>query len=199
MSRECKRAPLQRALSSAPSVFSRLRQLPRSRRFMLGGVVVVALGGIAVLAVAAFTTWFFMCPCERTPGAYLHGEQAEEVVADWGFANSVPLCQIETRSGILPHAINLNCMADSDGQLFLSCSQCEGKRWSTAALENPAARIRLDGVVYPITLRRVQNQGELDHAWRVRAEKLAAMNGSELSQLPERPGHWWSFEVTSRS
>ena len=166
---------------------------------MLGGVVVLALGGLAVVAIAAFTTWFFMCPCERTPGAYLHGEQAEEAVADWGFANSVPLCQIETRSGILPHAINLNCMADSQGQLFLSCSQCEGKRWSSAALENPAARIRLNGVVYPITLRRVLNAGELDHAWRVRAEKLATMNGSDLSELAERPGHWWSFEVTSRS
>lgn len=185
--------------SVSPSVVSKLKELPRSQRFMLGGVVVLALGGIAVIAVAALTTWFFLCPCERTPGAYLHGEQVEEVVADWGFANSVPLCQIETRSGILPHAINLNCAADSEGQLFLSCSQCEGKRWSTAALENPAARIRLDGMVYPITLRRVQNQSELDHAWRVRAEKLAELNGSELSQLPERPGHWWSFEVTSRS
>lgn len=199
MSRDCDRVLIRPDLSCPATASSRLKQLPRSRRLMLGGVVVLALGGLAAVVIAAFTTWFFMCPCERTPGAYLHGEQAEETVSDWGFANSVPLCQIETRSGILPHAINLNCMADSEGQLFLSCSQCEGKRWSTAALENPAARIRLDGVVYPITLRRVQSQGELDHAWRVRAEKLAAMNGSELSQLPERPGHWWSFEVTSRS
>jgi len=199
MSRERNSFAAQSGLSSSPSIRSRLRQLPRRQRFMLGGVVVLALVGLAVVAIAAFTTWFFMCPCERTPGAYLHGEQAEEAVADWGFANSIPLCQIETRSGILPHAINLNCMADSDGQLFLSCSQCEGKRWSTAALENPAARIRLDGVVYPITLRRVLEPGELDHAWRVRAEKLAAMNGRELSELAERPGHWWSFAVTSRS
>lgn len=199
MSNECKRDSKQVDLPSTSSVSSRLKRLPNSRRFMLGGVVVLALGGIAVVAIAALTTWFFMCPCERTPGAYLHGEQAEELVDNWGFANSVPLCQIETRAGILPHAINLNCMADSQGQLFLSCSQCDGKRWSTAALENPAARIRLNGVVYPINLRRVLGSGELDHAWRVRAEKLAAMNGSDLSQLPERPGHWWSFEVTSRS
>jgi hypothetical protein len=177
----------------------RLAQLSTQQRLMLGGIVTLAAGGLAVLAIAAFATWFFMCPCERTPGAYLHGEQAEAAVADWGFANEVPLCQIETRSGILPHAINLNCAADQQGQLFLSCSQCEGKRWSTAALENPAARIRLNGVVYPITLRRLGSASELDHAWRVRAEKLAGLNGSTLDQVPPRPDHWWSFEVTSRS
>ncbi len=170
-----------------------------TKRFMIGGVLTIAAGGLAVLAIAAVTTWFFMCPCERTPGAYLHGEQAEQAVADWGFANAVPLCQIETRSGLIPHAINLNCAANAQGQLFLSCSQCEGKRWSTAALENSAARIRLEGIVYPITLRRLGTASELDHAWEVRAEKLAGLAGRQLEEVPPRPDHWWSFEVTSRS
>jgi len=176
----------------------KLQQGPAPHYF-LGSVLTLALGGLAVLAIAAVTGWFLLCPCERTPGAYLHGEQIEEPVSDWGFANQVSLCQIETRGGLIPHAINLNCMASDAGQLYLSCSQCDGKRWSSAALENPAARIRLNGEVYPVNLRRVTSASELDHAWRVRAEKLAAINGRDLGELPQRPGHWWSFEVSSRS
>ena len=170
-----------------------------ARRYMLGGIVALAAGGLAVLAVGAAATWFFLCPCERTPGAYLHGEVVEQAVQDWRFANQVPLCQIQTRSGILPHAINLNCAADDQGLLYLSCSECDGKRWSTAAMENPLARIRLDGTVYPVSLRRITSAAELDHAWRVRAEKLAALNGRELEEVSTRPEHWWSFEVASRS
>jgi hypothetical protein len=164
-----------------------------------GGIVVLALSGLAVLLLAAAAVWFFSCPCERMPGAYLSGEQVEEPVQNWGFANGVELCQIQTRSGILPHAINLNCMADANGDLFLSCSQCEGKRWSTAALENPAARIRLDGQVYPVSLRRLRDSSELDNAWITRARKLADLRGQSVDEIPQRPDHWWSFQVTSRS
>lgn len=164
-----------------------------------GKIILFALVGVAALAIGAFTIWFFSCPCERTPGAYLSGEQIDEPVADWGFANQVDLCQIQTRSGILPHAINLNCMADTNGNLFLSCSQCDGKRWSTAALENPSARIRLEGLVYPVSLRRLQDSAELDNAWRARTLKLSSQGGETPTEIPERPDHWWSFQVTSRS
>lgn len=164
-----------------------------------GRIILFALAGMAAIAIGAAAVWFFTCPCERMPGAYLTGEQIEAPVADWGFANEVQLCQIQTRSGILPHAINLNCMADSNGRLFLSCSQCEGKRWSTAALQNPSARIRLDGLVYPVNLRRLQDPAELDNAWQARTLKLSGSSGDGAGELPQRPGHWWSFQVTSRS
>lgn len=164
-----------------------------------GGVLLYALSGVAVLVISAAAVWFFACPCERMPGAYLAGERVDEPVADWTFANQVELCQIQTRSGIIPHAINLNCMADNSGDLFLSCSQCEGKRWSTAALENPQGYIRLNGQVYPISLRRLRDSQELDNAWQSRARKLAALRGQAVEDIPDRPGHWWSFQVSSRS
>lgn len=164
-----------------------------------GRVLMYALAGVAVVAIGAAAVWFFTCPCERMPGAYLAGERVEEPVEDWSFANQVPLCQIQTSSGFIPHAINLNCMADSSGELFLSCSQCEGKRWSTAALENPAGYIRLDGLVYPINLRRLTESADLDNAWQTRARKLANLQGQTLEEIAQRPDHWWSFQVTSRS
>ena len=163
-----------------------------------GRAVWYALAGVAALAIGATLVWVFSCPCERTPGVYLSGERVAEPVTDWTFANQVQLCQIQTRSGLLPHAINLNCMADSRGDLFLSCSECEGKRWSTAALENPAGYIRLEGLVYPINLRRLRESSELDNAWQTRARKLANLRGRTLDEISDRPDHWWSFQVTSR-
>jgi len=167
---------------------------PVTRQSQRGGAVTIGLIGLAVAVLAAGLFWFVSCPCERTPGAVLWGEEAAQPVADWSFANGVPLCQIQTSAGLLPHAINLNCMATPEGRLYLSCSQCDGKRWSSAALENPEARIRLDGTVYPVSLRRVTSQAELDTAWVTRFNKLQGDG-----EAPPRPEHWWSFEVTSRS
>ncbi|MBX3706247.1 MAG: hypothetical protein KF911_06370 [Pseudomonadales bacterium] len=153
----------------------------------IGGLVTLLL----VVVVAAAAGWFFYCPCERTPGGWLLGEAVSEPVADWSFANDVPLCQIQVRAGLLPHSINLNCMA-SAGALYLSCAQCEGKTWSTAALANPSARLRLGERVYPVTLARVEDAATLDEAWRARETKLG--------RDPERPREagWWSFRVEFR-
>ena len=113
-------------------------------------------------------------------------------MTDWSFANQVPLCQIQVDAGLLPHALNLNCWANSTGELYLSCAGCEGKRWSSAALANNQARLRLDQNVYPVTLTRVVDEGELDRAWASRAVKTGSADGAP------RPDGWWSFRVVSR-
>ncbi len=156
-------------------------------------VGVIALGTLGFSAV---------CPCERTPGMYLFGSAADGSVSDWTFANDVTLCQIQILVGIRPHSINLNCMADPEGRLYLSCSQCDGKYWSVRAANNGWARLRLDGIVYPIQLTRVMDPVELDRAWLARVTKLNALeapaNGAPPPGTP-RPDHWWSFRVASRS
>jgi hypothetical protein len=150
--------------------------------------------GIVGLAVLGFLSWFFYCPCDRTAGGYLLGSEVTEPVSDWSFVNSmeaVPLCQIQVDAGLLPHSINLNCMADN-GELYLSCASCDGKRWSTAALNNPAARLRAAGSVYPVTATRVEDPETLDRAWVARARKLG-----RPTDTPRQEG-WWSFRVVSR-
>ena len=159
-----------------------------------GAALTTVLLIVAGAAVAGFLTWFLYCPCERTSGGYLLGEEAAEAVTDWSFANdmdSVPLCQIQVDAGLLPHSINLNCMSDQ-GELFLSCSGCDGKRWSTAVAENPSARLRAGDVVYPVTVTRVMDPGTLDRAWIARAAKLG-----RPTDTPRQDG-WWSFQVVSR-
>jgi len=163
--------------------------------------LIVPVAVVGVLAVA-FLGWSATCPCERTPGAYLFGTSAEGLIADWTFANDVTLCQIQIRAGIRPHAINLNCMATPSGQLYLSCSQCDGKYWSVRAANNGWARLRLDGTVYPVQLTRVMDPDELDRAWLARVTKLNSLEAPANPAPPPgtpRPDHWWSFRVEWRS
>ncbi len=152
-------------------------------------LIVAALVAVPVIAISY---WAVACPCDRMPGLYLRGVEATDKVTDWSFVNQVPLCQIQVDTGLLPHALNLNCWADSNGDLYLSCAGCDGKRWSTAAVANREARLRLGQTVYPVNLTRVVDEGALDRAWASRAVKLGG------GQTQPRPGGWWSFRVVSR-
>ena len=149
---------------------------------ILSGVILI--GAVIDVAIYAST-----CPCERMPGLWLGGEEVTEQQEDWSFVNNTGLCELEVRSW-RPHSITLNCMS-ADKALYISCSRCDGKYWSGVALENPAAKIRIDGKVYPVALRRLIDDNQLDIAWLARATKLGREN-------VERPDHWWSFELTSR-
>ena len=155
-----------------------------------GASVAVVLVLLGVLA-AGLLTWFFYCPCDRAPGGYLLGSEITEPIGDWGFANDVPLCQLQVSTGLLPHSINLNCMA-AEGELYLSCASCDGKHWSTAILENSSARLRAGERVYPVVVTRVLDSATLDRAWIARATKLG-----RPADAPRQEG-WWSFRVISR-
>ncbi len=170
------------------------KQLQRALLSAAAIVVVVLVGG--------FLAWSAACPCDYTPGGWLFGGEREEPVNDWTFANQVALCQIQVRVGLLPHAINLNCFATRGGDLYLSCSNCDGKRWSGVAANDGWARLRLDGTVYPVMLTRVLDPGELDRAWSARLDKLHSLEAPANPPAPlgsPRPDRWWSFRVVSRS
>lgn len=162
------------------------------RERVTGGVLRSMLVLLLLGAAVAFGVYFFYCPCERTPGGWLLGDEVDTPVDDWSFANTEPLCQVQVSRGLWPHAINLNCMAVPDGRLYLSCASCDGKAWSTAALKDPAARLRVGERVYPVTLQRVEDPAELDQAWQARARKTGRGEGT-----PREAG-WWSFRVASR-
>ncbi len=147
---------------------------------------------LVVIPVMAVAYWAAACPCGQTPGLYLRGVEAGERMTNWSFANQVPLCQIQVDTGLLPHALNLNCWADTQGDLYVSCGNCEGKRWSTAAVTHSDARLRLGRTVYPVNLTRIVDEAQLERAWASRAVKLGGTPNDP------RPGGWWSFRVVSR-
>jgi hypothetical protein len=174
------------------------RKAISTRNILIGltALLIVTAGGVAV--------WTTTCPCDRMPGLVLFGELEEKPVTDWSFANDVPLCALQVYVwGFIPHALNLNCMATPEGELFLSCSQCEPKRWSSAVVQNePApARMRLNGRLYPVVLNRVRDEAKLDYIWAARIKKLQVHGGVPYNPRPspdaKRPAGWWSFQVRS--
>ena len=157
-------------------------------------------GGLAVAVVAGYLGWSLSCPCERVPGGWLLGEVNDERVRDWRFVNEVPLCQLQIQAGLLPHSINLNCMATEDGAIYLSCSRCEGKYWSSHVGVDSRARLRLNGVVYPVTINRVTDAATLDRAWAARFHKLFRLRQGPAAvppPVPPRADGWWSFQLRS--
>jgi hypothetical protein len=166
------------------------------RRTILFGLVallVVVAGGVAV--------WTTTCPCNRTPGFMLLGDLQEAPVTDWSFVNDVPLCQIQVYVSIMPHAVNLNCMATPDGQLYLSCSACEGKFWGRNVEDDEHGRLRLNGRVYPVVFNRVTDVAELDRAWAARVKKLQVYGEAPYNPTPppdaKRPAAWSTFHLRS--
>lgn len=168
-------------------------------KIIIGG----SLAGLVAIAVVGFLIYSSVCPCERTPGGFLFGESADGPVNDWSFVNDVPLCQLQIYAGIRPHSINLNCMASPDGEMYLSCSVCDRKYWAARVEADEAAVMRLDGITYPVTLNRVQDSSTMDKAWLARITKLQIHGGGAANPVPDpdqqRPDHWWTFHVTSRS
>lgn len=162
----------------------------------LGG----GLASISIAVIAGFLIYSNICPCERSPGGYLFGEGAEEVVENWNFANRVELCQLQIWAGIRPHSINLNCMSTPDGNLYLSCSVCDTKYWAAQVEENEPARLRLEGTVYPVVLNRITDPAEMDRAWQARDTKLNTQIqnpvGAPQPGAP-RAERWWTFRVDS--
>jgi len=171
---------------------------PSNTGLVVGGFLIT----FTVLAIAGFILYSSICPCERTPGGFLFGERVEAPVSDWAIANEEPLCQIQIWSGIRPHSINLNCMAASDGKLYLSCSDCETKYWSNVVGSQANGKLRLGTNVYPVSFERVEGSLELDRAWAARAMKLQSQaNVTNPTPIADtmRPEGWWSFNVTSTS
>jgi hypothetical protein len=165
--------------------------------------ILLALAGVVVVGIMAGTFyWTYTCPCDRLPGAILMGEKAPGPVTDWSFANDVELCQIQIYAGWRPHAINLNCMATDSGNLYLSCSVCDTKYWASKVAANPNGRLRLNGIVYPITITRVTDPAEMEQAWQARIDKLQVV-GNELNPAPPpdavRNDRWWTFRIQSSS
>ena len=78
------------------------------------------------------------------------------------------------------------------GRLFISCSECEPKKWSSYAVKDPRGRVQIGDAVYPVSLKRIVDRAELDSVWQARATKL------EEADAGPRPSEWWTFELTSR-
>jgi hypothetical protein len=175
--------------------------VPTRKRSRATSIVLGLGAALFIIAAIAITIWTTRCPCETMPGFMLLGSVQHEPVKDWTFANNVPFCQIQVSMYGLPHAINLNCFALPDGQLYLSCSVCARKVWAAHVGPNEHARLRLNERVYPVILNRVTDPALMDQVWDARGKKVNVYGGQPYNPKPKpgakRPDTWWTFRVTS--
>ncbi len=147
--------------------------------------IVLGLGALLfVVAAVAITIWTTRCPCETTPGFMLLGTVQHEFVKDWTFANDVPFCQIQVSMDALPHAINLNCFASPDGQLYLSCGVCARKAWAAHVGPNEHARCALTIASTPSSRNRVTDPALMDQVWDARGKKVNVYGGQPYNPKP---------------
>jgi hypothetical protein len=166
-----------------------------------GRPLLLGLAVLVIVAAAGITVWTRSCPCNRMPGLMLLGDVQEAPVTDWSFVNDIPLCQIQVYAGFIPYAVNLNCMATPDGELFLSCSGCSEKYWPGYVGQNESGRLRLGDRVYPVVLNRVEDEALLNRAWEARTKKLQVHGEPNYNPAPApnatRPESWWTFHLRS--
>ena len=163
-------------------------------------IIGALLAALLVAAAIGFLIYSSICPCERTPGGFLMGDRADEPVTDWSFVNDIPLCQVQIYAGIRPHSVNLNCMATPAGEMYLSCSVCDQKYWASKVEGDETGVMRLNGLVYPVTVTRVTDPASMDQAWRARVTKLQVHGGAGNPAPPadaQRGDRWWTFRVVS--
>lgn len=132
-------------------------------------------------------------PCGPIAGGRLSGEVVREPVSDWSFANEHERCQVEVRPAA-PHSITANCFS-SEGELFVGCMDCEGKRWSAYLVADAAARVKIAGRIHPVTAERIRDPQRIALLWRARAEKYAGGDEPDPDPVPDG---YWLFQLRSR-
>lgn len=151
----------------------------------LSRFVAVCLAGLVLLLCLGFG------PCGPIPGGRLSGEESLVPVDDWSFVDAIPRCAVEVRPDS-PYSVTTNCMS-WQGRLFISCSNCEPKKWARYALEDPTGRVRIGDHVYPVMVSAVENPAVLDAVWMARANKVGS------NEMEPRPDAWATFEMVSRA
>jgi hypothetical protein len=132
-------------------------------------------------------------PLGLIPGGPLEaGDVVTEPIADWSFAKDTG--EIELQLDARPQSRTVWFFV-LDGNGFVPCSlgYPPGKIWHRQALVNGAARLRIDGKLYPVVLNKLDDTIVSQMSDRVRAE-LTRKYGA---LPPRRERGIWLFQVTS--
>ena len=122
-------------------------------------------------------------PCGPIAGGQLEGNLVEKKIDDFQFVDDVEHCALELNSAD-PHSVTVNCWTVGK-QLFVGCKDCEGKKWSSMVSQNPLARIKIGEQIYPVKLKKMDDNFAIKRAWRHRWDKYG---DGDLGDLPE--GYW---------
>jgi hypothetical protein len=153
---------------------------------------------VLILGLALLTAWSCQ-PKDERPGFGLRGPRASEPVRDWRFTDEIEEIAVQTRTWYgLPHSTTIWC-AQIDGDLYVGSygweedKEKDKKFWERNAARNPAARLRIDGVLYDVTVTPVDDPQlalALDLAYTSKYD-MADVFGENLPD-------WWYYRVELR-
>ncbi|MFT7688936.1 MAG: hypothetical protein ACI9FB_004301 [Candidatus Azotimanducaceae bacterium] len=138
---------------------------------------------IRTVLVLVIPVLFGFGPCGPLAGGMLSGSVVTKKIDNFEFVESVDNCKLEVKAAE-PHSVTLNCWTVGK-QLFVGCKDCDGKKWSSYVADNPLARIKIGGEIYPVKLTRMSDQFAIERAWKYRWNKYGE---GELENLPT--GYW---------
>ena len=158
----------------------------RVLRWLGIAVAAVVLGVLSVLVAARFHDG----PIGPfTGGVFRSGEPAAPP-ADWSFAAAVDTLELE-----LPPELGRSIttwLVVQDGKLYVPCGLASGKRWPHAVLRDGRVRVRLQGKVYELEARRVDDPATLSSVVPVLVAKYRAGDGSGFGTRD------WLFALSPR-
>lgn len=119
------------------------------------------LGAVAVVVVAVLVVLFAVPidPIERIPGTRLAGELAADQNPDWSGYTRRQIA-VETRTGYgIPHSVTTTSWV-TDGEFYVPCARCEGKRWPGNVARDDRVRLKIDGEIYERRAVRITDAEE---------------------------------------
>lgn len=137
-----------------------------------------ARGSLLLAAALALAPAACIDPQDQRPGLWLSGDVAEDLPADWGFAEGHREVALEVRTPYgLRHSVTIWCAA-LDGALYVGVRDPEGKRWPGWVERDPRVRLEIGDTIYEATLSRLEEP-----------ERIAAVRAAYAGKydLPERP------------
>ena len=132
-------------------------------------------------------------PQDVTPGLWLSGEVVEYIVDDWAFTDDIEEIFIQTKTWyFLPHSTTIWC-AEMNGELYIGSYADEKKHWENNVVRNPAARLRIAGKLYDVTVTPVTNA---QATTEIDAQYTKKYNMEEVfgKNLPT----WWYYRISQR-
>lgn len=120
-------------------------------------------------------------PVGPIPGGKLSGEAAPQP-DDWSFSDEFKNIQLETDPDD-PYSVTVWC-ATQQGQLYIAAARGTESRWASNLVDDPRARVRIDGRLYDRRAVQVTDAEETDSV----LDMFVAKYDFDLPSEEERAG-----------